>query len=29
LVEGDTEQYDFNPNFKSKSVGRRCSIASN
>ena len=29
LVEGDTEQYDFNPNFKSKSVSRRCSIASN
>jgi len=27
LVESDTEQYDFNPNFKSVRVGRRCSIA--
>ena len=29
LVEGDTEQYDFNPNFKSKKVCRYHSLAMN
>ena len=29
LVEGDTEQYDFNPNFKSRKVCCYCSFAAN
>lgn len=29
LVEGDTEQYDFNPNFKSKKVCCCCSFTAN